>query len=172
MIRVCGYLCCVRCVFYLVWCSLTYEHREEENGHRDVEDRTGDVKEPVRSHREETEEKEEEEQTATVFLHLTGEGRRKTGEKRTKMVRRIEGKVDESRKRMKKKIASFFYHRAAGMVNGDAYLPLQQVHFIREELNHMLLPKRSGEQVAERGARRGEQAGQHQTLPGPEYGTS
>lgn len=102
MIRVCGDLCCVRCVFYLVWCSLTYEHREEENGHRDVEDRTGDVKEPVRSHREETEEKEEEEQTATVFLHLTGEGRRKTGEKRTKMVRRNEGKLDETRKRMKK----------------------------------------------------------------------
>lgn len=90
-----------------MWCSLTYEHREEENGHGDVEDRTGDVKEPVRSHREETEEKEEEEQTATVFLHLTGEGRRKTGEKRTEVVRRNEGKVDESSKRIEKNIASF-----------------------------------------------------------------
>lgn len=42
-------------------CDLTYEHRKEENGHRDIEDRTGDVKEPVRSHREEAEKKEEEE---------------------------------------------------------------------------------------------------------------
>lgn len=54
-------------------CRLTYEHREEENGNRDVEDGTGDVKEPVRSHREETKEKEEEEQTATILLHLTEE---------------------------------------------------------------------------------------------------
>lgn len=37
--------------------GLTYEHREEENRHRDVEDGTGDVQEPVWSHREETEEK-------------------------------------------------------------------------------------------------------------------
>lgn len=36
------------------------KHREEKNRHRYVEDRTGDVKEPVRSHREETKEKEEE----------------------------------------------------------------------------------------------------------------
>lgn len=76
-------------------CSLTYEHREEENGHRDVEDGAGDVKEPVRSHREETKEKEEEEQTATIFLHLTEGGRR--GERRKikekdKMVRENEGK--------------------------------------------------------------------------------
>lgn len=51
-------------------CGLTYEHREEEDGHGDVEDRTGDVKEPVWSHGEEAEEKEEKEQTAAVFLHL------------------------------------------------------------------------------------------------------
>ena len=51
-------------------CSLTYEHREDENGHWNVEDRAGDVKEPVRSHRKETKEKEEKEQTATIFLHL------------------------------------------------------------------------------------------------------
>lgn len=67
---------CVGRVFFLCVFSLTYEYREEENGHRDVEDRTGDVKEPVRSHREETKEKEEEEQTATIFLHLTDGGKR------------------------------------------------------------------------------------------------
>lgn len=54
-----------RCV-----CGLTYEHRKEEYRHGDVEDRTGDVKEPVWSHGEETEEKEEKEQTAAIFLHL------------------------------------------------------------------------------------------------------
>lgn len=57
---------CLKCE-----CTLTYEDREEENRHGDVEDRTGDVKEPIRSHREETEEKEEEKQTAAIFLHLT-----------------------------------------------------------------------------------------------------
>lgn len=36
----------------------------------------------------------------------------------------------------------------------------------------MLLSERRGEQEAECGARRGEQAGQQQTLPGPEYRTS
>lgn len=52
--------------------------------HRDVENRTGDVKEPVRSHGEETKEKEEKEQTAAVFLHLTegGEWVRREEDKR------------------------------------------------------------------------------------------
>lgn len=79
MISVCGYVC----VFLLCVCSLTYEHREEENGHRDVEDRTGDVKEPVRSHRKEAKEKEEKEQTATIFLHLfLVRGRKKRGQEK------------------------------------------------------------------------------------------
>ena len=69
-------ICVVLCVCSVCVCNLTYEHREEKNGHGDVEDGTGDVKEPVRSHREETKEKEEEEQTATIFLHLTEGGRR------------------------------------------------------------------------------------------------
>lgn len=71
MLSVCLFVLCVfvcSCV-----CCLTYEHREEENGNRDVEDGTSDVKEPVRSHREETKEKEEEEQTATIFFSLTEE---------------------------------------------------------------------------------------------------
>lgn len=76
---------------------LTYEHRGEENGHRDVEDRTGDVKEPVRSHREETKEKEEEEQTATIFLHLTVGG----GSEREKEDKR-KGQRDGERKWGKK----------------------------------------------------------------------
>lgn len=63
---------------------LTYEHREEENGHGDVEDGTGDVKEPVRSHREETKEKEEEEQTALILLYLTEGGKAREGDKRNK----------------------------------------------------------------------------------------
>lgn len=64
--------------------GLTYEHGEKENMHRDVENRTGDVKEPVRSHREETKEKEEKEQTAAVFFHLTegGEWVRREEDKR------------------------------------------------------------------------------------------
>ncbi len=66
-------------------CCLTYEHREEENGNRDVEDGTSDVKEPVRSHREETKEKEEEEQTATIFFSLTEE--EKEGENQRKRKR-------------------------------------------------------------------------------------
>lgn len=41
-------------MLYFVFVGLTYKDREEENRHRDVEDRAGDVKEPVRSHREET----------------------------------------------------------------------------------------------------------------------
>lgn len=61
-------------------CVLTYQHGEEENGYRDVEDRTGDVEEPVRSHGEETKEKEEKEQAATIVLHLT-EDRKKKGKK-------------------------------------------------------------------------------------------
>lgn len=67
-------------------CGLTYEDREEENGNRDVEDRTGDVKEPVGSHREETKKKEKEEQTATIFFHLffKNEGKRAEDEEQKK----------------------------------------------------------------------------------------
>lgn len=54
--------------------GLTYEDREEEDRHGDVEDRAGDVKEPVWSHGEETKEKEEKEQTAAIFLHLSRDG--------------------------------------------------------------------------------------------------
>ena len=48
------------------------------------------------------------------------------------------------------------------------YLTLQQGYFVREEADDVLLPKGGGEQVAEGGARGGQQAGQGQTLPGPE----
>ena len=47
------------------------------------------------------------------------------------------------------------------------YLSLQQGHFVREEADDMLLPESGGEQVAEGGARGGQEAGQGQTLPGP-----
>lgn len=53
-----------------------------------------------------------------------------------------------------------------------AHLPLQQRHFIREEMSHILLSKDRGEQEAECRAGCGEQTGQYQTLPGPEYCTS
>lgn len=75
-------------------CCLTYEHREEENGHGDVEDRAGDVKEPVWSHRKEAKEKEEKEQTAAIFLHLCfrrgikKEGGKQEGGKENKVVKR------------------------------------------------------------------------------------
>lgn len=58
------------CAATVCVCGLTYEHREEEDSHGDVEDRTGDVKEPVWSDGEEAKEKEEKEQTAAIFLHL------------------------------------------------------------------------------------------------------
>lgn len=66
---------CVSHNQWIIMTSLTYEDRGEENGHRDAEDRTGDVKEPVWSHREETKKKEEKEKTATIRLHLTEQGR-------------------------------------------------------------------------------------------------
>lgn len=50
-------------------------------------------------------------------------------------------------------------------------LLLQQCHLLGEELHHVFLPKGGREQVAEGGASGGEQAGQHQTLPRPEYST-
>lgn len=50
-------------------------------------------------------------------------------------------------------------------------LPLQQGDLLREQLDHVLLPKGGGKHEAERGACGGEQAGQNQTLPRPEYGT-
>lgn len=50
-------------------------------------------------------------------------------------------------------------------------LSLQQSHLVGEELHHVFLSKGGREQVAEGGAGGGEQAGQHQALPGPEYST-
>lgn len=54
---------------------------------------------------------------------------------------------------------------------GVADLPLQQGDLLREQLDHILLSKGSSKQETERGACGGEQAGQNQTLPRPEYGT-
>lgn len=51
-------------------------------------------------------------------------------------------------------------------------LSLQQGDLLGEQLDHVLLPKGCGEQEAEGGACGGEQAGQNQTLPRPEYGSS
>lgn len=56
-------------------------------------------------------------------------------------------------------------------LNGLACLSVQQGHLLWEDLNHVLLSKRGGEQEAECGTNSGEQAGQDQTLPGPEYCT-
>lgn len=55
---------------------------------------------------------------------------------------------------------------------GVADLSLQQGDLLREQLDHLLLSKGSSKQEAERGACGGEQAGQNQTLPWPENGTS
>lgn len=57
-------------------------------------------------------------------------------------------------------------------VRGVADLSLQQGDLLGEHLDHVLLSKGSGKQEAERGACGGEQAGQNQTLPWPEDGTS
>lgn len=56
--------------------------------------------------------------------------------------------------------------------SGVADLSLQQGDLVGEQLDHVLLSKGGGKQEAERGASGGEQAGQSQTLPRPEYGTS
>lgn len=55
---------------------------------------------------------------------------------------------------------------------GVTDLSLQQGDLVGEQLDNVLLSKGGGKQEAERGAGGGEQAGQSQTLPRPEYGTS
>lgn len=63
-------------------------------------------------------------------------------------------------------------HAGSWSARGVADLSLQQGDLLREQLDHVLLSKCSGKQEAERGACGGEQAGQNQTLPWPEYGSS